>query len=225
MELKLVVFDMAGTTVQATDQVPAAFAAAFHRIGIDLAAAEISAIRGKAKREAIEMLLNRYRPGEADSQLMEQIYADFQRILAERYQQGGVQPIPGAADTLQWLRAQGIKTALSTGFDRTLVDLLLDLLGWQHIADAVVCNDDVPAGRPAPYLIFRAMEWTNTHSVHQVAAVGDTVADLEAAYNAGVGWSIGVLSGAHGAEQLRAYPHTALLGSVQALPAFIKERK
>lgn len=66
------------------------------------------------------------------------------------------------------------------------------------------------------------MEWAATHSVHQVAAVGDMVANLEAAYNAGVRWSIGVLPGAHHAEQLRAAPHTALIESVQALPAFFQ---
>lgn len=221
MDLKLVVFDMAGTTVEATDQVPAAFAAAFRPLDIVLAAHEISAIRGKAKREAIATLLDRYRAGAVTPMLVDQVYADFQRILADYYTQGGVRPIEGAAETLRWLRAQGIKTALSTGFDRTLVDLLLAQLGWQTITDVVVCNDDVPKGRPAPYLLFRAMEWTNTHAVQQVAAVGDTVADLEAAHNAGVGWSIGVLSGAHGVEQLRAYPHTALLASVKALPAFL----
>lgn len=225
MELTLVVFDLAGTTVQATDQVPAAFAEAFRTVGIALTADEISAIRGKAKREAIGTLLSRYGAGGVDPELTEQVYTAFQRIVTDRYTQGGVRPIDGAAETIQWLRAHGIKTALSTGFDRTLVDLLINLLGWQGLADAVVCNEDVPAGRPAPYLIFRAMEWTNTHSVHQVAAVGDTVADLEAAYNAGVDWSIGVLSGAHRADQLRAYPHTALLESVQALPALLQTGK
>ena len=35
-----------------------------------------------------------------------------------------------------------------------------------------------------------------------VANVGDTVSDLQAAHNAGVGISVGVLSGAHTREQL-----------------------
>ncbi|WP_275003379.1 hypothetical protein [Promicromonospora iranensis] len=39
--------------------------------------------------------------------------------------------------------------------------LLLERLGWQDgVIDAVVCTDDVPAGRPAPYLVHRAMERT-----------------------------------------------------------------
>ena len=75
-----------------------------------------------------------------------------------------------------------------------------------------------PAGGPAPYLLFRAMEWAACGSVHRVAAVGDTIADLQAASNAGVQWSIGVLSGAHTGDQLRSCPHTAIIASVAELP-------
>jgi phosphoglycolate phosphatase-like HAD superfamily hydrolase len=84
-------------------------------------------------------------------------------------------------------------------------------------AAAVVCGDDVKQGRPAPYLIFHAMEATRTRDVHVVANVGDTVLDLEAAHNAGVRWNIGVLSGAHDRQRLEAAPHTDLVPSITAL--------
>ena len=51
-----------------------------------------------------------------------------------------------------------------------------------------------------------------------MASVGDTRSDLEAGANAGVGWNIGVLSGAHSREQLEELPHTALINSVADLP-------
>jgi phosphoglycolate phosphatase-like HAD superfamily hydrolase len=78
----------------------------------------------------------------------------------------------------------------------------------------VVCGDDVSQGRPAPYLIFRAMEATGARSVHQVAVVGDTTRDLQAGHNAGVRWNIGVLTGAHDRQTLQRAPHTHLLPSV-----------
>jgi phosphonatase-like hydrolase len=105
--------------------------------------------------------------------------------------------------------------ALNTGFDRDMTGLLLNALGWSDgIVDAVVCGDDVLQGRPAPYLIFRAMEATAVSSVHRVANVGDTTLDLQAGYNAGVRWNIGVLSGAHDRQSLETAPHTHLLSSV-----------
>jgi phosphoglycolate phosphatase-like HAD superfamily hydrolase len=61
------------------------------------------------------------------------------------------------------------------------------------------------------------MEATGTHRVRAVANVGDTALDLEAGSNAGVGWNIGVFSGAHDRETLQAAPHTHLIASVSAL--------
>jgi acetoin utilization deacetylase AcuC-like enzyme len=56
------------------------------------------------------------------------------------------------------------------------------------------------------------------HAVARVAVVGDTPLDLAAGKNAGAGWVIGVMSGAHGVETLGKTPHTHLLGSVAELP-------
>lgn len=108
--------------------------------------------------------------------------------------------------------------ALNTGFDGAITSLVIDALGWRHRVDAVVCGDDVPEGRPAPYLIFQAMKRTTTRSVARVMNVGDTVLDLQAGQNAGVAFNIGVLSGAHSIGQLESQPHTHLLGSVAELP-------
>ena len=82
-----------------------------------------------------------------------------------------------------------------------------------------MCGDDVAEGRPAPYLIFRAMEATGVSSVHRVANVGDTILDLRAGHNAGVRWNVGVLTGAHQRQLLESVPHTHLLPSVAELPS------
>jgi phosphonatase-like hydrolase len=126
--------------------------------------------------------------------------------------------MPGARAIFQRLHAAGVRVALTTGFDREVTSLLLGALGWDHgVVDAVVCGDDVRQGRPAPYLIFHAMEATAVTSVHRVAAVGDTTSDLLAGHHAGVAWNIGVLSGAHGRAELLKAPHTHLVASVADL--------
>jgi phosphoglycolate phosphatase-like HAD superfamily hydrolase len=61
--------------------------------------------------------------------------------------------------------------------------------------------------------------------VHQVGAVGDTVLDLQAGYNAGVALNVGVLSGAHARSKLAAEPHTHLIASVADLPALIDSQR
>jgi phosphonatase-like hydrolase len=126
--------------------------------------------------------------------------------------------VRGAAGTFSLLRERGIRVALNTGFDRETTDLLLEALGWADgIVDAVVCGDDVKLGRPAPYLIFHAMETVGVRDVHRVANVGDTVLDLQAGYNAGVRWNVGVLSGAHDRQKLESALHTHVIPSVAEL--------
>ncbi len=214
--IKLVVADMAGTTVKDSGDVARAFAAVLEEHGVEAPAAQINAVRGASKREAIATLIApRYG---ADTVRVDAVYASFKIHLRTLFAREA-EPIPGAVATFDWLRKRGIKIALNTGFDRDIADLLIDALGWRRVADAVICGDDVPQGRPAPYMIFRAMEQTATIDVHHVLNVGDTVSDLQAARNASVAVSVGVLSGAHRRNQLAAEPNTCLIESIADLPA------
>lgn len=211
-ELELIIFDLAGTTVEDRGEVPAAFAAALAGYGIEVTPSQIKNLRGASKRQAIRQLLP---PGSEQSHLADTVYARFQEHLSHRYTAEGVRAIPGAVQVFQSFRERGVQVALNTGFDREITALLLGALGWNDgLVDAIVCGDDVPRGRPAPYLIFHAMERTGAGSVHKVASVGDTTLDLLAGYHAGVRWNIGVLSGAHDHQSLEKMPHTHLFPSV-----------
>ena len=216
--VELVVLDMAGTTVHDGGEVPAAFRAALAAHGVPLADDEIAAIRGASKREVIRRLVARYLPGAPES-LPGVVFGDFCAALAERYR-AGAREVEGATEVFGWLRGRGVRVALNTGFDRETARLLLDALGWADgVVDALVCGDEVRTGRPAPYLIHRAMEATGATDVRRVMNVGDTELDLRAGWNAGAGWNVGVLSGAHVRERLELAPHTHVLPSVASLPS------
>jgi phosphonatase-like hydrolase len=220
---ELVVLDLAGTTVEDRGEVPAAFVAALAAHGIRVSDAEVQTLRGSSKRAAIAALV----PEAPDhAQRTESAYASFQQELHARYAATGVRSVPGTAETLAWLRARGVRIALNTGFDRdTTQRLLAHLDGLAAAADAVICGDDVPRGRPAPDLILRAMAITGTARPDGVANVGDTTLDLEAGRRAGVRWNVGVLSGAHGREALAAAPHTHLVESIALLPRIFGDER
>jgi phosphonatase-like hydrolase len=216
-EIKLVVFDLAGTTVQDGGQVLSAFTAALAKHHIEVNPEDVQKVRGASKREA---LLSFVPEGPQRIATAERIYASFRECLAHQYKVDGIQPVHGAEQVFGWLKARGIRVALNTGFDRDITRLLLTALSWgEGIVDAVICGDDVRQGRPAPYLIFHAMEATGTTSVQQVVNVGDTVMDLQAGQNAGVRWNVGVLSGAHSRQQLERAAHTHLRASVAETPS------
>ncbi|MET0555157.1 MAG: phosphonatase-like hydrolase [Vicinamibacteria bacterium] len=214
---ELVVFDLAGTTVEDRGQVPEAFEATLAARGLAVSREQLAAVRGSSKRAAIASFV----PAGADhAARAAAVYEAFQRELTARYQATGVREVAGAGDTFRWLRDRGVRIALDTGFDRETTEMLLDRLGWRAgLADAIVCGDDVDRGRPAPDLILRAMERTATADPARVANVGDTTLDLQAGHAAGVRWNVGVLSGAHARTRLEREPHTHLVDSVAALPA------
>ena len=216
--LDLVVFDMIGTTIQASEKIPQAFITAFAAEGVHLTSTDLSSVRGKSKREAIQELLLARAGDESAEHRSDVVYAAFKTELLECYRQGPVTAIDGAEETFDWCRSHSIRTSLTTGFDHELAAVLINKLGWLELVDILVCNDDVSAGRPAPDLILTAMSRLKLADVARVASVGDTVSDLEAGANAGTRWNIGVLSGAHSREQLSAAPHTALIDSVANLP-------
>ncbi|MBV9927879.1 MAG: phosphonatase-like hydrolase [Acidobacteria bacterium] len=215
-EPRLVVFDMAGTTVKDKGRVADAFLFALGRHGIEVTPEQLSRVRGSSKREAVLHLIPE---GPDRTKQAETVYNSFREHLARLYGEGGVEPLEGAEETFRRLKERDVRVALNTGFDREITSLLISSLGWgSEVVDAVVCGDDVARGRPAPDLIFRAMEATGVGDARRVMNVGDTVLDLQAGHNAGVRWNVGVLSGAHGRQTLEQEPHTHLIDSVANLP-------
>lgn len=219
--IKLAVLDMAGTTVRDAGQVPQAFTSALAAHGVAVTPQAINSLRGASKRLAILNLL----PEAADREARAgRVYVTFVEHLARAFE-GSVEAVPGAPAAIAALRESGVRVALNTGFDRETTGLLLDALRWKEgVVDAVVCGDEVAQGRPAPYMIFRCMEATGITDVRCVANAGDTVLDLQAGYNAGVALNVGVLSGAHGRDQMQNQPHTHLLGSVAEIPDLLLRR-
>ena len=178
-----------------------------------------------SKREAIQELLATLSPDHDPAGLndkVDAIFSSFKETLLASYRTAQVHPIQGVESTFEWLRERGVAVALTTGFDGEMIQLLLARVGWADTLDAVVCDDDVKQGRPAPDLILEAMRRTKTQDATRVVAVGDTTADLHAAQRAGVGCAVGVLSGAHSEEMLRQAPHDAIIGSVADLPSVLR---
>ena len=210
----LLVLDVIGTTIQDGGIVAAALRAVMREAGVDVSDDDIRRIRGASKLEAITALM----PDAPDRDTRAAVaHAAFNARLAAAGRDGDVRAVDGADATLSALRASGMRIALTTGLQRDVAEALVAGTALFRLVDTLVCGDDVSAGRPAPFLIFRAMERIGVTSVHDVACVGDTPLDLQAGFNAGVRWNIGVLTGGQSRQQLMACPHTRILDSVAGL--------
>ncbi|ALV46760.1 HAD family hydrolase [Arthrobacter alpinus] len=220
--IELAVFDMAGTTVDDHGIVYIALKDAVEETGATVATADLQEWMGADKISAITALmrLGNQKPTE---QRVAAAFVRFREILAERYAATPPVALPGVEEAMAILRGRGIKVALTTGFDDAVAYPLLESLGWAVGAgtgttvDAVVTTSDVVAGRPAPFMIHRAMEKTGVHNVRKVLAAGDTVVDVQAGRNAG-GISVGVLTGKLSAKELAAHSHDYILAGVVDIP-------
>jgi phosphonatase-like hydrolase len=221
--IELVALDMAGTTVDEHGDVYEALRQAVAEHGADVDDGLLRRWMGTDKRAAITALVlaggGSLPPGG-----VEPAYARFRTLLAERYRARPPVPVPGVPEALAAVRDAGVRVALTTGFAGDVVEPLLASLDWAvggGLIDAVVCSDDVAAGRPAPYLVFRAMERTGVQRVDRVLVAGDTPADLQSGVNAGAGAVVGVGTGAVGLTDLGRERHTHLLPSLAELPGLL----
>ncbi len=182
-----------------------------------------AALEGKPEGEAAITALMKLGGQEPDDGRVAAAFVRFREILAERYAATPPVALPGVAEAIETLRGRGIKVALTTGFDDGVAYPLLESLGWAvgagegTMVDAVVTTSDVAQGRPAPYMIHRAMERTGVHNVRAVLAAGDTVVDVQAGRNAGA-IAVGVLTGKLGRAELAAVSHDHILAGVADVP-------
>lgn len=221
--IELVALDVAGTTVDEGGTVYRVLAETVRAIDADPTPDQIEQVMGAGKRDAIRVLLEASGLA-AGADVVEPAYDDFRARLAAAYRTTPPRPFHGVPETLAALRRSGVRVALTTGFDRETTDALLRSLGWERgVVDAVACIDDVPAGRPAPYLVFRAMERTGVADVRAVMTAGDTVRDVEAGLNAGAAVVVAVTSGGIHAQTLRNAGAAHVLDSVTEIPALLAD--
>lgn len=106
-------------------------------------------------------------------------------------------PIPGVIETLNSLKTQGIKIGSTTGYTAEMMSIVRpDAAAKGYEVDNLVTPTGLPAGRPAPYMIYKNMIDLEIPSVDQVVKVGDTIADIQEGINAKV-HTIGIITGSN----------------------------
>jgi phosphonoacetaldehyde hydrolase len=202
LSIKLVVFDWAGTTIDFGCLAPTgAFVTAFAARGVTVTTAEARGPMGLHKKDHIRAMLRTNSVSakwlaatgrawtESDVEELYLAVTPLQLAAVEQYSE----LIPGVLDVVKELRARGLKIAASTGYFHAAAAAVLAAAKRQgYSPDFNICADDVPAGRPAPWMIFRSMEALDVYPPAAVVKVGDTVVDIEDGCNAGC-WSVGVI--------------------------------
>lgn len=215
-QIKLVVFDLAGTTIVDSGDVSSVLCHAFEKHGQITTHERATAVMGISKRTAIEMLLSEQgRPVQSieTQSLIDDIHRTFIDSMIEHYT--SVSPaavIPGIEDVVSEIYATGRYIYFDTGFDREIATRIIELVGWKgrEWYRGVVCSDDVDHGRPYPDMIYEVMRRCAVRYPDRVAKVGDTPSDMKQGEAAGCGVIIGVTYGTHPESPLRLAGATAI---------------
>ncbi|MFF0743136.1 HAD family hydrolase [Streptomyces sp. NPDC004111] len=221
----LVVLDMAGTTVADGGLVEQAFAAAATRLGVEPGTADFDAKLDYVRRTMGESKISVFRHLFGDEELARRANTAFEEAYGELVDGGRIAEIPGARAAVEKLTAEGRTVVLTTGFARVTQDAILAALGWQDLVPLTLCPADAGGrGRPYPDMVLAAFLRTKAVAgVADVAVLGDTSYDMLSGVRAGAGVVGGVLTGAHGRDDLLAHGATHVLPSVAELPALLAE--
>jgi phosphonatase-like hydrolase len=223
--IKLVLFDMSGTTIEDKNEVLDCFYEALAETGLHRHRDYINTMMGWSKIEVFRQLWSEeIGKNAADLEFKAQVsFTVFKQHLEAYYAQNPMLPTEGCLETFDWLRAQGIKICLNTGFYRHVVDILLEKMDWKigRDIDFVIASDEVPRGRPEPFMIRAAMQQFGIHDAQQVIKIGDTPVDLLEGRNAGC-HTYGLTNGSHTAEQLEGLDSDGLFDSMTDFLAFLK---
>ncbi|MGW7091387.1 HAD family hydrolase [Streptomyces sp. NPDC054874] len=238
---RLVVLDMAGTTVADGGLVEQAFSAAAQRLGVrpgsDEHARQLAYVRATMGESKITVFRHLFagedgedgeesaegedaERGEAKAQ---QANIAFEEAYAELVDGGRIAPVPGAREAVERLASEGRTVVLTTGFARTTQDAILAALGWQDLVPLTLCPADAGGrGRPFPDMVLAAFLRTGAvDDVRRTVVAGDTSYDMLSGVRSGAGIVAGVLTGAHDRGQLTRHGATHVLGSVAELPDLI----
>ncbi len=133
MAIKLVVFDIAGTTVKDDHDVSKAFQAALKKSNYEVPLELINPLMGYEKNLAIKQILRLHEHNDAKitTELVTKIHKEFVSQMIEHYKTApGIEPLPNVEETFAALRTQGIQVGINTGFSRDIADTIVNRLQW-----------------------------------------------------------------------------------------------
>ncbi len=217
--IKMVVFDMAGTTVDEDNIVYKTLHKCINATGYNVNLQQVLDIgAGNEKKVAIKKIIASVNDNCSD-ETIETIYTNFNETLQQAYSTANIFPQKGALELFNALKEKDIKIILNTGYNKTTALQLLDKINWQigiHI-DGLITASDVANSRPCADMILLAMQQSGITNPSEVAKIGDSIIDIEEGQNAGCGLSVGITTGAHTYEQLLSANPDAVINELNDL--------
>ena len=200
--VKGLVLDWSGTTADAYVLAPAVvFVEVFSKQNVEISMTEARGPMGLRKDLHIKALTEvpeikeRWKgvhgkyPDQSDVDRMFEDFVPMQLDCLRKY----TTLLPHVAEVTQKFQKEGIRIGSSTGFVRSMVDILEEDANKQgYTPDASVAGDEVVNGaRPKPFMVYRNLDLMDVHPIQSVVKVDDTISGVGEALEAGC-WGVGI---------------------------------
>jgi phosphonoacetaldehyde hydrolase len=201
-KVKGIVLDWSGTTADAYVLAPAVvFVQVFKKHGVEISMAEARGPMGLRKdlhiKELTEVPEIRERwkgvhGAYPDQGSVDAMFADFVPMQLDCLRDYTTL-LPHVAEVIQRFQKDGIKIGSTTGFVRSMVDILeADAKKQGYVPDASVAGDEVAHGaRPRPFMVYRNLDLMDVSPIQSVVKVDDTISGVGEALEAGC-WGVGI---------------------------------
>ncbi len=201
-KVKAAILDWSGTVADAYVLAPAVvFVEVFNKQGVEVSMTEARGPMGLRKDLHIKAMTempeirDRWKGihgSDPDQGDVDRMFADFVPLQLDCLRQYTAL-LPGVAEAVQKLQKAGVKIGSTTGFVRSMVDILEEDAKKQgYVPDASVAGDEVVHGaRPKPFMVYKNLDMLDVHPIQSVVKVDDTVSGIGEALEAGC-WGVGV---------------------------------
>lgn len=221
-KLQAAIFDWAGTVVDFGSFAPTQiFVEAFGEFDVQVSIEEARGPMGMGKWDHIRTLCDqpqvaeRYKKVFGRTPTDEDVTAIYERFMPLQIEKIADHSalIPGALETINGLREQGIKIGSCSGYPAQVMAKVVELAATNgYIADHVVATDEVPNGRPWPAQALANVIALGIDDVGACVKIDDTVPGILEGRRAGM-WTVALLCSGNALgltyEQYQALdPHT-----------------
>ena len=202
--IRMVVFDMAGTTINEGGIVYNTLKDTLRYHNLKFTDQEFNQFHGINKRDVLNHFI-RKETNTIDQSYEYAVYKYFDESLKYNYfNTNSIKVMDGALPLFKKLRENNIKVCFNTGYSRDMAENILNYVNIKlnRDIDDLVASSEVTSGRPSPYMLQKLMVKHNILP-DETIKVGDTIIDIKEGKNANTKYQISVLSGADSRETLQ----------------------
>jgi HAD superfamily hydrolase (TIGR01509 family) len=210
------VFDVEGTLVDTALPTLQCWSETLAEIGVTASVADLHPYSGMEGKRMLRHFVKKHDP---------KLLAHIASLHSERYRihhLPHVRPLPGLRRLFNAIKSTGAKIALATTCDKEELARYRAIMEVDDLIDVTCCGDDVRREKPAPDIVALAARKLRVPPA-QIAMVGDTPYDAEAARAAGL-TPVGLQSGHFSRSDLQDAGCAAVFFDLLALAQKLEER-